>query len=483
MARYHLPVLTLAALLTGCNLAPDYHPPLVQVPAAYKEVGPWRPAQPADALPRTTWWQLFGDDTLNRLEAQIDTANPDLAASVAHYDQSRALAAEAAAGLSPQVTLGASLSANRQSKDRPLRGSSQPSFYGSNQIDAQAGYEIDFWGKLHNEAAIGTDQAQASAADLATTRLSLEAELATDYMTLRGLDAQARLFADTVGAYQKALDLTQQRFEGKIASSLDVSRAETQLDTAKAQVSDIAARRALLEHAIAALIGKPAGDFSLAAQVIPFKLPDIPAGVPADLLQRRPDIASAERAVSAANAGIGVARAAFYPSVSLNLLGGTQSTNLNLFSMANSFWSIGPDVSLPIFTGGLLDAEESAAYAQFREAGAQYRSVVLGAFQQVEDDAAQLHWLGQESTDEEAGVVAAQHTLDVALTLYKEGADSYLEVVTAQTALLQAQQSALDLQTRRQLADIGLVRALGGGWDATELPSDAAAAKLAANTM
>lgn len=477
-------LLALATLLSACNLAPGYHPPLVTVPASYKEVGPWQPAEPGDGMPRGPWWERFGDATLNLLEPQLDAGNPDLAATVARYDQARALAAEAAAGLYPQINLDGSLSTNKQSKDRPLRGASQPNFFGANQLAASASYEIDFWGKLRNEASAGAALAQSSAAALATLHLSLQAELASDYMTLRGLDADAKLLADTVGAYQRAFDLTEHRFEGKIASSMDVSRAQTQLDTARAQVSDIASKRALLEHAIATLVGRPASDFSLPAEVIPFTLPEIPAGVPSTLLQRRPDIAAAERKVKAANSEIGVARAAFYPSLSLNLLGGFQSTNLTLLSVPNSFWSLGPDVSLPLFEGGRLDAQEAGAYGQFREASAAYRSTVLSAFQEVEDNIALLHWLGQEASDEEAGVQAAQHTLDVALNLYQQGADSYLEVVTAQTALLQTQQTAIDLRTRRLDADIGLIRALGGGWDGTDLPSiSAAATPVGANSV
>jgi NodT family efflux transporter outer membrane factor (OMF) lipoprotein len=236
-----------------------------------------------------------------------------------------------------------------------------------------------------------------------------------------------------------------------------------------------------MEHAIATLVGQPAGSFSIPVEVPPFSLPDVPAGLPSTLLERRPDIAAAERTVAAANADLGVARAAFYPSVSLNLLAGFQSSGLNLLSLPNSFWSLGPDVTLPVFTGGQLDAEEAAAYARFREAGADYRSTVLSAFQQVEDNLALLHWLGQEAKDEAAGVTAAQHTLDVALNLYKEGVASYLEVVTAQTALLQAQQTLIDLQTRRVDADVSLIQALGGGWTAKDLPTQAAATELPAN--
>jgi NodT family efflux transporter outer membrane factor (OMF) lipoprotein len=479
----HSRLLASAALLalTACNLAPPYRVPLVAVPVAYKEAAPWQPARPADDLNRGDWWRRFGDETLNELEPQIDTANQDLAATVARYDEARALAAEAVSTLYPQVEADATLSRNKQSKNRPLRVSPLFTYYGANQVGGTASYEIDFWGKLRNQAAAGRATAQSSAADLATMRLSLQATLATDYLSLRGADAQDELLTNTVAAYQKAFDLTERRFEGKIVSSLDVSRAKTQLRTAQASLANELAARALLEHAIAVLVGKPASDFSIPPKVIPFTDPDIPTSVPSALLQRRPDIASAERLVKAANAGVGIARAAFYPSVTLNLLGGFQSTSLSLFNLADSFWTVGPGFTLPLFEGGFLKAQESFAYARLRETGDNYRSIVLKAFQDVEDQAALIRLLAEASTQEDDGVTAAQHSLDVALTLYKMGATSYLEVTTAQTELLLAQQTALDFRTRRQLAAVGLIRALGGGWDTKELPSDKEASKLAPN--
>ena len=469
-------------ILSACNLAPAYHTPPVETPLAYKEVAPWQPARPADDLSRGAWWARFGDETLNGLEPLIDQANPGLAATVARYDQARAFAVEAAANLYPQINGAAEMTANRQSDNRPLRISTkQPSYYGADELAASIGYEVDLWGKVRNEAAAGRATAQASAADLASMRLSLQAELASDYLALRGIDAQDQVLTDTVAAYQKAFDLTEHRFEGKIVSSLDVSRAQTQLRAAQAALANSAATRALYEHAIATLVGKPASDFSIPAKVIAFTQPDIPTGVPSNLLQRRPDIAAAERAANAANSSVGVARAAFYPSLSLNLLGGFQSTRLSLLNLPDSLWTIGPTLTIPVFEGGRLKANESAAYAQLRLAGTNYRSVVLSAFQDVEDQAALLRQLAQASTDEEASVTSAQHSLDVALNLYRLGVTSYLEVVTAQTALLQAQQTALDFATRRQLAAVGLIRALGGGWDVKDLPSDREATRLAAN--
>jgi len=476
-----LPISMVLLSLAACNMAPDSPPPLITVPAEYKEAGPWQEAHPGDTLPRGPWWHSFGDPTLDHLESELGAASPSLGAAVARYDEARADAAEAESGLYPQLNIGGDLSANRQSAGRPLRVGG-PNEYGANQLDAEAGYEIDLWGKLRNEAAAGRDLAQAGAADLAGMRLSLEAELATDYLTLRGLDADAQLLDGTVAAYQKALDLTQSRLQGAIASGMDVSRAETQLDTARAQVSDIAGRRALIEHAIATLVGEPAPSFSISPGTQAMNLPEVPNGLPSILLQRRPDIAAAERRIAAANAEIGVAKAAYYPSVSLAAEGGFQSTGFNLLSLPFSFWSLGPSVSLPVLNGGRLDAEESNAYAKFREMSESYRSTVLGAFQEVEDNLALLHWLGRQSVDEGAGVGAAQRTLDIAMNLYREGADSYLEVVTAQTALLQLQQTSIDLRSRRLEADVGLIRALGGGWDVTSLPSDAQSTELAKNT-
>jgi NodT family efflux transporter outer membrane factor (OMF) lipoprotein len=467
-----------AGVLSACNFAPVYHRPLVSVPATYRETDTWQQAAPADDLPRGAWWNMFGDTTLEALENQIDTANPDLAVAAARYDEARSLAVEAAAGRFPRLDVSGAISNNRQSRDRPLRRNGQPDYFGSSQVNAAIGYEIDFWGRVRNQAAAGAALAQTSAADLATMRLSLHASLASDYISLCGLDAEARLLDDTADAYRKALTLTQTLYDGKLVSEQDVFRARTQLETAAAARADVASRRAIFEHAIATLVGKSPVELAISPRVTPLPLPAIPAGSPAALLQRRPDISAAERTVAAANHAIGVARAAFYPTVTLNLVGGFESTSFSLLKLSDSFWSIGPAVTLPVFTGGALDGEEALAYAKFREASAAYRSVVLAAFQEVEDNAARLHWLGVESEHEEAAVIASRHTLDIANNLYQEGADSYLDVIIAQTALLDAEQSAIDIRTRRLLADVGMVRALGGGWNVDDLPPPDHAAQL-----
>jgi NodT family efflux transporter outer membrane factor (OMF) lipoprotein len=471
------PALLIGAL-GGCSLAPAYAPPAIAIPNSYAHEDGWAPAAPADGLSRGPWWERFGDPVLNGLEAQIEGQNPQLAAALARYDQARGFEAEARAGQFPTIGAEASASANRQSADRPLRGAAQPNNYGAQQLDGVFGYELDLWGRVRNEVASRKALAQASNDDTASVRLSLQAELADDYMQLRGLDAQAELLRSTIDAYQKAYDLTETLYQGKVGTVADVSRAQTQLSMAKAQLSDATASRALLEHAAAVLVGRTASDFNLPAATPDLQPPPVPVGLPSTLLQRRPDIASAERSVFSANREIGVAKAAFFPTVTLAGIGGFQASHTNLLSLPNTFWSLGPGVTLPIFDGGRLKARESEAYGRFRETSANYRSVVLDAFRQVEDARAQLDWLGREAKDIDTAVAASEQALDAALALYRDGGGDYLGVVTAQTALLQAQQSALQLHTRLLQADVALVRALGGGWTLSDAPSPSVSASL-----
>ena len=460
-----------AMLLTGCDLAPHYKVPTVSVPASYRDLAVWHEATPADTSPRADWWKDFNDPVLDQLEQRLNAENVTLAAAEATFAQARASAAEVESGLFPQLNVGGALSANRESAKRPLRGRNLPAYFGANTLSAQFGYEVDFWDQIHNQVVAGTAAAQAGAADLAFARLSLQAELANDYMLLRGLDAQEDLLQHTVAAYTRALDVVQNRYTGKIASGVDLSRAQNQLETARAQLDDLHAQRDVLEHAIATLVAVPAPAFALRPVIHSRPLPKVPASVPSALLQRRPDIAAAERRVAVANATIGVARAAFYPNISLNLSGGTQSTGLDLLSLPNSVWSLGPSLSLPIFRGGLLQAQEAAAVAAYNLAAADYRNTVLTAFQEVQDALAQLHWYGVELEDDKRAVAAAEQTLTMALALYQDGATSYLEVVTAQEAALGAEQLQLQLQTAYLQAGVRLIRALGGGWSTRELPA------------
>lgn len=456
--------------VSGCDLAPAYHAPVTVVPVAYKEAAAFAPAQPLDTLPRGPWWASFGDPALDTLEAELEPANPTLAAAAASLTRARAFAAEARAGVFPTLSVGGSINTDRQSARRPLRGSNEPNQYLDNTIDAQARYEVDLWHKVANAITSGRYAAQASAADLQSARLSLHAELAADYIDLRGLDSQAEVLTHAADAYRQAVHLTQNRFAGKIASGLDVSRAQSQLGTAEAALTDIGIRRALAEHAIAVLVGKLPAQLSIAPAGWTLKMPDISAGLPSELLERRPDVASAERQMAAANASIGVARAAFYPTLSLDLLYGLQDTGFNLFSLPNEFWAIGPGLAMPLFEGGLRRAEAGAAMAAYRLAVAQYRATVLQAFQDVEDALAQRRLLAVEAGQTEQALQAARQTLAMDMNLYQDGATNFLDVVIAQAEELHSEQAAADLRTRRMQADLALVRALGGGWRRRDLP-------------
>jgi NodT family efflux transporter outer membrane factor (OMF) lipoprotein len=453
-------------LVAGCNLAPDYHPPVLATPAVYKPLPGWTVATPSDTELRGAWWTMFADPTLDQLEQTLDSGNPDLAAAVARYDEARAYADQARSGLLPSVGLQGNAIQNRQSQDRPLRGSNLPNNYGSDQVNGVASFELDLWGKLRNELGSRRSLAQAGDADRAALQLSLEAQLASSYFALRGLDSDALLLTQTVEAYQKSYDLTRTLYVGKIAAEMDVSRALVQLENAKTAEADIAANRALMENAVAVLVGDNPSSFTLAPANVQIPLPTIPTSVPATLLQRRPDVASAERAIASANAEIGVARAAFYPTISLGGIGGVMSQGTNPFSLGDLFWSLGPSVSLPLFEGGRLKGQLAYNYARFREASADYKSTALIAFREVEDNRALLSRLEQEGVSSNAAAVAAQQTSSAATSLYSDGATSYLDVVTAQTALLQAQQGALDIRTRHFVAAVNLIRALGGGWSA-----------------
>jgi len=454
-----------AAILAGCQLAPAYTPLSLPAPPAFKETGPWTPASPGDSAPRGDWWSVYGDATLDGLERRVEAGNPDLALALARYDEARSLAAQARAAQVPEVDASASATNNLQSQNRPLRVGG-PSQYDNDILGGTVSYELDLWGRVRNLVAQGKAEAEASAADAASVKLSLEAQLADAYLNLRGLDAQEQLLADTTEAYARALKLTEIQHDGGAVAGLDVGRAQTQLQSARAQEIDVAAQRALLEHEIAALVGEPASRFSLAPVSALPEPPRVPVAAPSLLLQRRPDIAAAERRAAAANAGIGVARAAFYPSIILGGSGGFQSAGgVNLLNAANSWWTLGPSAALTLFDGGRRKAVVRQARDQFDEAAASYRSTVLAAFQEVEDNLALCNRLAAEAREQTLAVEAARRTEDLAMIQYKMGAVTYLDVVTAQTADLEAQRTALTIATRRLQASVDLVRDLGGGWD------------------
>ena len=369
--------------------------PSVAFSARYKEA-PSPGDVPLD--PSGQWWKGFRDRTLDDLEAQVEIANPDLAAALAANDRALAYAAAAEAGLYPEINAEGLLSYNRQSNNRPLRGADEPTYYGANQIDVRvASYEVDFWGRVRDLIKAANAEAQASADALAQAKLELHAELASAYIELRGIDAQGKLLADTIANYQAALDLTRTRLAAQIAPPIDVERATTQLESVKAEATDLQVRRSALEDAIAALVGQSASSFKVAPTSAQVALPRRPRAAPADVLLRRPDVAESERLIEAANANIGVARAAFYPRFTINLLGGSQDTGLNLLTPGNSIYSVGPAVSLPLFDGGLRKAQLEAANASYAQAVANYRSTILGAVKEVEDNLSALRWLGDEA--------------------------------------------------------------------------------------
>ena len=461
----------ICGLLSACSLAPDYKVPETATPPAYKETGVWSEAAPADAMPRMAWWRLYGDATLNGLEDRIESSNPTLAEAMARYDAAQGFLEEVQSTQYPALTAGGHATTNRQSDNRPLRSVSQPTFYGDDLAGGILTWDLDLWGRIRNEVAAGKAEAQASFADLQSIRLSLQAQLADRYVELRGLDAQSELLQNAIRIYQKAFDITNDRHAKGIASGLDVGRAQTQLENAKAEYSEVAARRALLEHAIASLVGEPASNFSVPVRRVALNLPNTPAGVPSILLQRRPDIAAAERRVAATNAEIGVARAAFYPDISLSALAGFQNTgNDSLFTAPDAYWALGPSMAFTLFDAGRHEGQLAVARAGNSAAAAAYRAAVLHAFQDVEDNLALLSRLADESIAEAQSVAAATRTQDLALALYQNGALSFLDVVVAQTTALQAQQAALSIETRRLQASVDLIHALGGGWSDSDLP-------------
>ena len=465
-------ILVGAATLSGCSMAPKLMMPEVPVAATYKEVAPWAPAQPADGLSRGDWWTMFGDPELNALQTRLLQHSPDLAAALARYHQAKAYSDQLRSGLFPSLILGANAQRDRQSDMRPLRGVGSPTNYNSFTVGVQVDYELDLWGRIRNEVTAGREQAGASAADLESARLSLQAQLADDYIVLRGLDSQIALLNETVSAYEKALALTQTRHDGGIASGLDVARAQTQLGTSRSLAAQTLALRAISEHAIAALIGESASEFSIERRLEPIVLPDVPAGVPAALLQRRPDIAAAQRRVAASNASVGVARAAFFPDITLSAAAGYQSTALSSFITApETFWAIGPSLLLDLFDAGKRKAQVAQAQATLDEAGSVYRGVVLSAFQQVEDGLALADYDRTAATEEHSAMTAAERSLAFSLSQYREGEVSYLEVVTSQTVTLQTQLDSLNLDTRELRARVQLIRALGGGWTSAQSPS------------
>jgi NodT family efflux transporter outer membrane factor (OMF) lipoprotein len=467
-------------LLTACNVGPRYVkpsaiPPNATAPTAYKETPPplpgWTPAQPDDAALRGNWWEIFGDPTLNSLEAKIAVNNQNLKAAAAQYDEARQQVKVVRANLFPTITAGPQASRNRESQNHPLLSSGENTSYTDLVLSGGFNYQVDLWGQIRKQVAQAREQAQASAAQLANVNLSMHALLASSYYQLRALDTQTALLAASVDAFEKSLQLTLNRFHGGVASELDVAQARTQLETTRAALIDVGVGRAQTEHAIAVLVGETASTFSIAPAVLSAPPPVVPPGMPSALVERRPDIAGAERTVAAANEQIGIARAAYFPNLTLAANGGFESTQIgNLITGPSALWSVGASAIETIFDAGRRRAQTAEARDQYDQQVAQYRQTTLVAFQQVEDSLAAIRILQQESVTEEAAVAAAQRSLDISLNRYKGGLANYIEVLVAQASLLSNQRTQADVLSRRFIATVQLVQALGGGWDVSQLP-------------
>ncbi len=468
-----LEILLLIALLqlTGCTVGPKYQRPAAEVPPAYKEVGDWKPAQPNDQSLSANWWEIFQDPQLNALEAQVSVSNQNLKAAEAQYTQARALVRYQRANYFPTVTVDPSATRNRISNHRPASAVSNGITYNDFQIPFELSYQLDVWGRVRRTVESYREQAQASAADLATVNLSMHSQLALFYFQARTLDAEEQLLNSTVTQYEQALELIENRYAGGIASDLEVEQARTQLETTRAQAIDVGVARAQFEHAVAVLIGKPPASFSLAPLPLTAPPPPIPVGLPSDLLERRPDVASAERLMASANAQIGVAKAAYYPLVNLAAAGGFESGSITtLLTGPSILWSAGPSALLTVFDFGRRRAASDQAIAAYDQAVANYRQTVLTGFQQVEDNVAALRILEHEAQVQNAAVAAAEKYLALANTRYTGGVTSYLEVTTAQSAALSDEVTAVNILGRRMVNAVLLVQALGGGWDSSELP-------------
>ena len=480
-----------ALLLAGCAVGPHYQRPAVlgtnAMPASFAgatatNAGVWQPAQPSAHLPRGAWWEMFGDAELNRLEGLATTNNQQLAAAFANIQQARALVSVARADFFPQISADPSATRQRTSANQFQRSgsfsgstSSGSSTFNTFSVPLDASWELDLWGRVRREVEGARARLTASADDLESSKLAIQAEVASDYFSLRSLDAQHQLLEETAVTYRRSLELTQNRRKSGIATDLDVSQAETQLATTEAQIPAVQLQRATFLHALATLTGQPAPAFGLdatkgalaAAKEALDASPGIPVAVPSELLERRPDIAAAERRMAAANADVGLACAAFFPRITLNGVAGYQSVDTStLFNWESRVWSIGPSMVLPIFTGGRNRAQLAAARAAYDAAVANYRQTVLSAFQDVEDQLAAQRLLAQQVEAENAALKSARRTLDISTTKYKGGVITYLEVAIAQSAALALEQTVVQLNAQRLTASVSLIKALGAGWTA-----------------
>jgi NodT family efflux transporter outer membrane factor (OMF) lipoprotein len=472
-------------ILAGCRpVGPNYNQPVFTAPAAYKETGApsvvpppapadgsWKSAYPSDGMLRGKWWEVYNDPQLNQLEERIATDNQALRQSVENYLAARDQIAVVRANLYPTLSLDPSVSHSENSRNRPLVTSTTKTSYNDFILGGQGSWEPDFWGKVRRGVGAARESAQASSADIANVDLSLQAELAADYFQLRGLDSQIALLKRTVADLEHQLDLTQRRVNGGVATSVDVTQAQTQLETFRAQLVDVSVARAQFEHAVGTIATYNLSQFSIPFSPLDLPLPKVPIGVPSQLLERRPDIASQERQTAAANEHIGIAISAYYPTISLSGSGGFESTHGGTWLQGPSaLWSLGAQATELLFDAGQRHALTDQARHLYEAQAAAYRNTIYSAFQDVEDNLSALRILDQESVVEQRAVDAAQHSLDLSNQRYKGGVTTYLEVLTAETALISNQRILTDLQARQFAASVQLIRALGGGWDTSQLP-------------
>jgi NodT family efflux transporter outer membrane factor (OMF) lipoprotein len=466
-------------LLASCTVGPNYVRPAAPLtpaykeppPEAYKNAGVWKPAHPSDDRLRANWWELFGDEQLDALEQQVALANQDLKASEARFREARARVGYARAAEFPTIAVGSDIRSLRDSPNQPYFPLQSSHATGDFALPVDLSYEIDLWGRIRRGVVAAGEEAQATAADLESVKLSLHAELAIDYFELRSADAQQRLLEDTVNAYSDSLQLARNRLDGGVSPESDVAQAKTQLDTARVQATDIAVRRAQYEHAIAVLIGKPPASFGLAAAPLDSQPPVVPIAIPSELLERRPDIAAAERRAGEANEQIGIAIAAYYPSLSLSGVGGFESSSsATWFDWPSRLWAVGLSLAQTVYDGGRRRAKTEAARAYYDAAIADYRQTTLTAFQQVEDNLAALSILEREAQQQDEAVDSAKNNLRIFTDRYVGGRDNYLQVITAQTAYLDNERNRVEIRRRRMDSTVLLVKALGGPWTSAALP-------------
>jgi NodT family efflux transporter outer membrane factor (OMF) lipoprotein len=460
-----------ALQLTGCAVGPKYHPPAIQAPPAYKEVGDWKPAEPNEKNLGGEWWTVFQDPQLDALEQQVNVSNQNLKAAEAQFRQARAVLRYYRADYYPTVTAGPSATRTRVSSNAPTNTILRGATYNDFVLPFDVSYQADVWGRVRKNVESYREQAQASAADLATVNLSMHADLAVDYFQARSLDAEEQLLNTTVKEYEQALELNESRFKGGVASEVDVEQAKTILQTTRAEAIDVGVARAQYEHAAAILIGKPPAEFSLPPLPLTAPPPHVPVEVPSELLERRPDIAAAERLVASANAQIGVAKTAYYPMINLGASGGFESSAITtLINGPSGLWSIGLSAVGTVFDVGRRHSLTDQARAAYDYQVAAYRESVLTGFQQVEDNLAAVRILENEARVQDEAVAAAQRSLDISVIRYKGGVTNYLEVITAQNAALTDEVTAVNILGRRMASTVLLIQALGGGWDRSGLP-------------